>query len=270
MLTSQDGNRARKVLEDLSRKSNLSLECDDTREIQREINDSWISWSVPNAGACAYFVQAGIGGPIKIGKASRAAGYRSRLIALQVGSSIPLRSLVEINYEEEFLFSNYGTEALTKYIITGYMGEEQRGKMVNDFSAAAYGQGKEVHQTLETKLHKRFSEDKILGEWCFPSSSLLKFILEVRKAKYIEGLEYNVKKASVILCSNCGGFTYSSSLQCCGPRNKYEGKSIKGKCKKCFKVLLTPYRTFRSGGLCGDCYVEYVELVRDFHKRLYV
>lgn len=270
MLTLQDGNKEQKILEDLSRNSRLSLDDAGTRKIQEEINDSWISWSVPNVEACGYFIQAGLGGLIKIGKASRAAGYRSRLVALQVGSPIPLRSLVEINYEEEFLFFNYGADALTEYVITGYMEEDRQAKLVNDYSAVAYGRGRELHQILETSLHKRFEEDRVVGEWFFPSFGLLSFILDVRKAKYTEGLTYNVKKASTILCSNCERLTYSSTLRCCGPRSKYEGKSIKGKCKKCFKILLTSYRGARGGGLCGDCYVEYVELVRDFHKRLFV
>jgi hypothetical protein len=262
-----------------SKDSNTSLINNDTRDLQEAINKNWISFSTNYMTDCVYFVQAGVGGYIKIGRSVKSTGFNSRLIALQTSCPIPLRSLVELTYTEYDVYQNYGKKALNDYLIKKATPPEYIDYHVVNYNAINYplmGERKQHTKSeieLERNLHAKFAEFCSMSEWFYPSKELLNFIYKLREAKITDDSTYNPKKAAIVPCIVCGKLTFSSTLKCRshGSVNKYgmkAGTRRKYRCALCNEIIDTP--KWKRTITCDSCYRLYVEETRKFHKEIFV
>jgi hypothetical protein len=253
-----------------SKNSNISLINSDTRKIQEAINESWIFSSTNFMTECVYFVQAGVGGYIKIGRSVKSTGFNSRLVALQTSCPIPLRSLVELVYDEYEIYKNYGGKALHDYLFANTKPDEYVDYATEYYNRINYPLLNEKRQfnksgvILEGNLHDRFDACLSMSEWFYPSIELLEFIYEIRKIKISESSVYNPKKAAIVPCIVCDNMTFSSTLKC----RSHGSDKRRFKCRMCGDVIDTP--KWMKTITCESCYYLYVEKTRKFHKTLFV
>jgi hypothetical protein len=262
-----------------SRNSNISLIASDTCYLQKAINKSWISSSTNYLKECVYFVQAGVGGYIKIGRSVKSTGFNSRLTALQTSCPIPLRALVELTHTEYGIYRNYGNEALSDYLIKNAIPPKYVDYHTANYAAINYpciGERKQQAKSeieLERRLHEKFAEFCSMSEWFYPSKELLNFIYKLREAKITDDSTYNPKKAAIVPCIVCGKLTFSSTLKCRshGSTNKYgmkAGTRRKYRCAICNEIIDAP--KWKRAITCTPCYWQYVEETRKFHKEIFV